>query len=101
MTFQTFCGPVCDHINDAAMLKQIVYVPVRALATSEVPGDARFQSVERASGVYVVTSREPEAAQLANLDSCVLRQMYQQVVDTRDHWILDFRWVRISFQGKE
>ena len=85
MTFQTFRGQVCDYVNDAAVLEQIVYVPVKALSTSEVPGDARFQSVERASGVYIVTSREPEAAQLANLDSCVLRQMYQQVIDTGSH----------------
>ena len=88
MTFQTFCGPVCDYINDAAMLEQIVYVPVKALSTSEVPGNARFQTVERASRVYVVSSRKPEAAQLPNLDSRVLRQMYQQMVDTWGHWIL-------------
>lgn len=60
-------------------------MPVKALSASEVPGDARFQPVERASGVYVVASRKPEAAQLANLDSCVPRQMYQQVVDTGGH----------------
>ena len=85
MTFQTFCGPVCDYVNDAAMLEQIVYVPVKALSTPEMPGNARFQPVERASRVYIVTSRKPEAAQLANLDSCVLWQIYQQMVDTWGH----------------
>jgi len=85
LAFQAFCSPVRDHINDAAVLDQIVYVPVKALSMSEVPGNARFQAVESASGVYIVTSRKPEAAQLANLDSCVLRQMYQQVIETGGH----------------
>ena len=91
MTFQTFCGPVCDYINDAAMLEQIVYVPVKALSTPEMPGNARFQPVKRASRVYIVTSRKPEAAQLANLNGRVLRQMYQQMVDTWGH---DNAWHR-------
>jgi hypothetical protein len=97
MAFQTFCGTVCDHINDAAVLEQIVYVPVKAFFTSEMPGNARFQAVERASGVYIVTSREPEAAQLANLDSCVLRQMYQQVINTGGHWILDLAYPKVAW----
>jgi hypothetical protein len=96
MTFQTFCGLVCDYVNDAAVLEQIVYVPVKALFTSEVPGNARFQAAERASGIYIVTSRKPEAAQLANLNGRVLRQMYQQMVDTGGHWISDFRFATLD-----
>ena len=72
-------------VNNASVLKQIVYMPVEAFLTPAVSGDPGFQAMKRAAGIDVISSREPEAAQLANLYGCVLRQMYQQMINSRRH----------------
>ncbi len=60
-------------------------MPVEAFFASAVSGDAGFQTAQRTAGVYIVSSRKAKAAQLADLHSCTLRQVYQQMVDTRSH----------------
>jgi hypothetical protein len=64
---------VGDDINNASMLEQIVYMPVAALFAPEMSSDPGFQAAESAAGVYIITSREMKAAQLANFHGYVLR----------------------------
>jgi len=52
-------------------------MPVETFFAPEVSGDPGLQTAERAAGIYIVTSREMEAAQLANFHSRIMRQVYQ------------------------
>ena len=71
------CCPMCNNVNDASIFEQIVYMPVETFSAPEVSSDPGFQPAQRAAGIYVVSIREMETAQLTNLHSCVLRQIYQ------------------------
>ena len=62
------------------------------LLASAVSGNSVFQSTESATSIYIVASRETKAAQFANLNLCIMRQVYQQMVDTRSH--VDIAWDR-------
>jgi len=84
-TLQAISCNMCYDVNNASVLKQIVYMPVKAFLTPAVSGDPGLQATKRAAGIDVISSREPEAAQLTNLYSCVLRQMYQQMINAGSH----------------
>ena len=76
-TLQAISCPMRYDVNNASMLKQVVYMPMKAFLMPEVSGNPGLQTTERAAGIDVISSREPEATQLANLYGCILRQMYQ------------------------
>ena len=70
--YQTRCSRIRDDTDDIPILKQIVYMPMEALLAPEVSGDPGFQAAESTAGVYIVTSREMKATQLANSHGRIL-----------------------------
>ena len=85
LTFQTLSGWVGDDINDNSVLQKVIYVPVKAFLAPAVSGDPGLQTAESTAGIYVISSREVELAQPPDLYFRVLRQVYQQMIDTRRH----------------